>query len=184
MDHLSQQQIVALIDGRLDDAEEHLHNAHLAVCTRCRNEVALQRSLGRIVHDLPLEKTSQRFTERTMKRVLHAGKQSFSYKVLQHVSSVAAMAAVLVVLGYILSSPSELFVGTDNSATSEMFTAWKTFYTSVQSVLSQGTAQVSKAVTSQTTTPASKIITTTLLVLVGLAALDRFVFQKMVRTKM
>ncbi|MCI0707083.1 MAG: zf-HC2 domain-containing protein [Ignavibacteriae bacterium] len=183
MNHLSRQQVFALIDGQLDDAEERTCNAHLAGCARCRNEVALQRSLDTAVENLPLERTSSWFTERTMNRILRAGKQSLSYRILQHVGSAVAMVAVLVVLGYILSSPSELLVGNDDSASSSLFSSWKTFYNNVSAAVSQNATRLNNVFAGQTATPVTKIIATTLLVLVVLAGLDRYVFRKVVRMK-
>jgi hypothetical protein len=75
-------------------------------------------------------------------------------------------------------------VNTDDSTSSELFTAWKTFYSSTKSFLSSTSAQFSKALTAQAATPVSKIITMTVLVLLGLVALDRFVLRKVVRMKM
>ena len=184
MEHLSQQQMSMLIDSQLDDAEERLVKTHLLSCARCTAEVTLQRSLVRAARELPLERTSQRFTERLMSRVIHSSKPAFSYKLLQNLGSAFAMIAVLVVLGYVLSSPPALLSGASDSPSSELFTAWKTFYTNVYAFLTQSTTQLNQTVTQQTAAPISKILVTTFLVLVGFFALDRFVLQKIVRTKM
>ena len=184
MDHLSRQQIFALIDGQLDDADERRYNAHLAGCVRCRREAQLQRSLGRTVHHLPLEKTSARFTERTMNRILHVRQQSLSYKILQHVGSAAAMVAVLVVLGYILNTPSKWVSGSESSTMTGLTNTWEAISKSLTTFISKSTTQLNTTVATQTSTPTSKIVVMTLLVLLGYAALDRFVLKKVIRMKL
>jgi len=184
MDHLTQEQIFAFLDSQLDDALEHRFNAHLAECARCRNEVALQRSLARTVSELPLEETSTRFTGRVMSRVLQSQKRSFSEKILQNLGYAFAMMMVLGVLGYLLSNSSSLFSGSGESQPSEFVTAWKTFSANASQFLTQSTSQMSNTVTQQTATPLAKILTITFLVLIGLVAIDRFVLQKVVRMKL
>lgn len=185
MNHLTQEQIFAFIDGNFDDALEHQINAHLAACTRCNNEVALQRALLRTARELPLSKTSRGFTERVMGRVLRpARNNSLSYKILQNLGYVFAMMIVLAVLGYFLTNPSALFVKGADTQPSELSRAWKTFSTEVGQFLTLHTTQLSQTVAQKKSTPISRIITVTVFVLIAFGVLDRFVLQKVVRMKL
>ncbi|MGH2567220.1 MAG: anti-sigma factor family protein [Bacteroidota bacterium] len=182
MNHMTQEQLFAFVDGRLEDDRV---TAHLDECRRCRKEVAFQRSLVGTARGLPLTKPSARLTERVMSRVLRTTQErSFSYRILQNLGYVFAMMMVLAVLGYILNNSASFLVAEHEAQPSELVTAWKSYYSQMNQLLTKSSAQFSQAVTQRTATSAWKIVLTTFCILVGYGALDRFVLQKVIRMKM
>jgi hypothetical protein len=51
--HLSPEEITALLDDALSDLERSLAEHHLAECDTCRNELAAMRGLTELLHQLP-----------------------------------------------------------------------------------------------------------------------------------
>lgn len=182
MNHLSQEQVYLFIDGVVEGPILRQIQEHLDRCERCRREVELQRRLTRAARELPLAKTSERFTQRVMSRVLRsASERSLSYRLLQNLGYVFAMMVVLGVLGYILTNPSRLFVTDSETKPSEVVTAWQSFANRFHQLLSDGTAKLNQTMSQHATTPTWKIISMTVAVLFGLALFDRFVLRKVVR---
>ena len=70
MKHLTTTQFLQFIDGSLDYASQAQCTSHLAICEKCRKEVELQKFIAKESHRQPIVRTSPRFAQSVMTRIL------------------------------------------------------------------------------------------------------------------
>ena len=185
MSHLTRNQILATADKTLSEAEEERLKLHLNECARCRNEVAFQRAISAVAREVLQTKTSVRFTDRVMSRVLQtATNSSISYRILQNLGYVFAMMLVVGVLGYVLMNPSRFLGSQTSTQPSELAKSWDAVSSQMSQFFQRSTSQFDQALVQKTDTPSWKIILMALSILGVYGVLYRFVFQKVVRMKL
>ncbi|MBI3586026.1 MAG: zf-HC2 domain-containing protein [Ignavibacteriales bacterium] len=185
MNHLSVEQVFRYVDGTVQSAERQQLEEHLSYCSRCRREIDLQKNLGRVAQKLPLVKPSARFTERVMTSVLPKSQPTWVTKIINNLGNMFAMILVLGVLGYVLFSPS-LKIQTQSSQPSQYSEALKTFsgfYEKFSKAMTTQSAQLTKGVATNSSEGGTKILVFTLVCLIVLGTLDKFVLQKKIRLK-
>ncbi len=185
MSHLTKQQILEAVDNRLSSTEHARLQLHLNDCARCRNEVAFQQALTSVARESLQMKTSVRFTDRVMSRVLRTATSStFAYKILQNIGYVFAMMLVVGVLGTVLMNPSRFLGSQSQSLPSEFLTKWNTVSGQINQFFQKSTSQLKETLAQRTALPSWKIILMTLCILGVYAVVDRYVIQKVVRMKL
>lgn len=184
MNHLTVQQILEYVDGTILNGERTQVVAHLESCPRCRREVELQRALAKRAREVPLTRPSRRVVDRIMESILPATGNTLLRKVVNNLGNVLAMIVVLSIVVYAVSTPPVWKGDAAPSVISETFKTYTGFYDQVSRYLTTESAKLQ----SKGSTPAShegeKIIALTIVSLLALAALDKFVIRRVIRTKL
>jgi hypothetical protein len=184
MTHLTTKQILQLVDGTLDYASQAQCTSHLAVCEQCRKEVGLQKAISKVAHHQPLIRTSAGFVQTVMRRVVPAHQKSWKTKVVDNLGNIFAMAMVLTVLGYAISSPSLFKMQEEPSQPSVVTQTISDTYAKFVQTFSQRANDATQKLVSSSSTEGSKIVSMTLISLLILAGLDQFVFKRITGIKM
>ena len=178
MTHLTQAQILQMADGTADYATQATVTNHLAVCSRCRSELELQRSLLRAARRMPLPSVSDRFTRAVMARILPKEQNPAAAWILNNMGNMFAMMAVLGVLAYVLTSPAPV-VGTGqaspgNAIVQELGKGAMDAYAKLNALLKQATPVKEPATASNGSDGMISKLALIVLSLAVLAAADRF----------
>jgi hypothetical protein len=183
MNHLSIEQILEYVDGTILNGERTQVVAHLESCPRCRREVELQRALAKSAREAPLTKASRKLVDRIMETILPGTGNRLLRKFVNNLGNLLAMIVVLSIVGYAVSTPSVWKGDAAPSVISETFKTYNGFYDQVSRFLATESAKLQ----TKGSTPASrddgKIIALTIISLLALAALDKFVIRRVVKTK-
>lgn len=180
MSHLTYQQIQNLADDAAGNERETLLR-HLRECSRCSREVALQRSLARAAKEAPVIKTSNRFTRKVMGTIGAAGGETWLFRFFLGAARIVAMAAVLGAIVYAMTLlPGLTGVSSEQSEVSKLFSG---YYQQATQFIAQESGRMSQAMTSQSSTQGSKILSMMLFSLVVLGLLDRLVLKPFLRAR-
>ena len=183
MNHLTTEQILEYVDGTILNGERTEVVAHLESCPRCKREVELQRVLAKSAREAPLAKPSRKLVDRIMESILPETKNSLARKLVNNLGNLLAMIVVLSIVGYAVSTPTVWKGDATPSVISQTFKTYNQFYDQVSRFLTAESARLQ----SRGSTPASrddgKIIGFTIISLLALAALDKFVIRRVVKTK-
>lgn len=183
MIHLTTQQLLQMIDGTLDYAAQAQCTSHLAVCERCRKEIDLQRSIAKIARNQPLASPSKGFAQRVMSGILPGRQLSWKTKVIDNLGNIIAMAMVLAVLGYAISTPS-LFQTADQTPEQSIIPQQVTdTYAKLMGALAQNTDNATKQIVTSTGNDHVKTISLAMLSLLILAGIDQFVLKRYIGLK-
>ncbi len=184
MNHLTVQQILEYVDGTILNGERTQVVAHLESCPRCRREVDLQRALAKGVRDAPLTRPSRRLVDRIMETVLPATGNSLLRKIVNNLGNLLAMIVVLSIFVYALSTPSVWKGDAAPSVISETFKTYTGFYDQVSRYLTTESAKLQSKGSTPSSREGEKIVALTIISLLALAALDKFVIRRVMRTKL
>lgn len=180
MSHLTYKQAQDLADGMVVEGMEALRR-HAAECSRCAREVAIQRSLARAAKESPLVKTSPGFTRSVMEIVNPGSRETWLFRMLGGTGKMLAMVVVLAVVGYALTFlPNSASTGVGQSEISKLFSD---YYAQMQQVLTQQAGNLSQTMSSQTATDESKVLSMTIVSILALALLDRFILRPILRPR-
>lgn len=186
MAHLTYDQIQAMGDHTIGDAERRSLEEHLFSCKRCAREVALQESVARAIRQAPLVRPSRRFTKNVMDRILPGSQDSKIFRLLGGAGKILAMGLVLAVMAFALT---RTWPGTTESTTavqnqSQVTKVFLQYYAQAQQLLLAGSDKMGQTLTQQSTTPQSKILAMTILSFAGLALVDRYVLRRFLKMKL
>lgn len=180
MSHLTYKQVQDLADGNIGEGMESLRR-HAAQCPRCAREVAVQRSVARAAKEAPVVKPSSRFTRKVMEVVDPGAQETWLFRLLGGTGKVLAMIVVLGIVGYALTLlPGSAGTSSDQSEISKLFSD---YYTQMQQALAQQAGRLDQTMTSQTSTDGSRILSMTIVSILALALLDRFVLRPFLRPR-
>jgi len=99
MNHLTDDQLLHLLDGTIAPTEHQRLNAHLAACKECRQKLAWQRAMTRSIKHQPLVAPSPRFTAAVMRRALVYERQSaFVHFLVRHGTMLALIIGLSIVV--------------------------------------------------------------------------------------
>ncbi|MEK6566219.1 MAG: zf-HC2 domain-containing protein [Bacteroidota bacterium] len=182
MTHLTMSQILQYIDGTADYASQAQCTSHLAVCERCRREAGLHKKLLKTGRQ-NLYRTSSRFIENVMAIVAPQPKNSWAAKILNNLANIFSMMLVLGVLGYAISAKSD-FKFTESPQYSAMTKVFTDAYAKLRQSANEQTRQVSVKVTPGASNKTAKLIIFSVLALLTLGAVDRFVVRRIIKTRM
>ncbi len=185
MTHLTTKQILQMVDGTLDYAAQAQCTSHLAVCERCRHEMEFQKAVAKAARHQPLAHTSPGFVQAVLRRVAPGPRKSWRTRIVDNLGNVFAMAMVLAILGYAVSTPSLFQTQDQSSQRSYMPPVVSETYAKIVQTISSGTTDASKQVAVSTGNEGTKLIALTILSLVILVGFDQVVLRKRVgiRTK-
>jgi len=181
MTHLTMTQILQYVDGTADYASQAQCTSHLAVCERCRREAELHKKLLKAGRQNPY-KTSPGFIERVMPRVAPQPKSSWATVILNNLANIFSMMLVLGILGYAISLKSG-FKLTENPEYSAMTKIFTDAYAKIKQSAGEQTHQISVKVT-PTSNKTGKLVIFSLLALLTLGVVDRFVVRRIIKTKL
>jgi len=180
MSHLTYKQIQDLADETAGSEKERLIR-HTAECNRCAREVAIQRSLARAAKEAPIIKTSFGFTRKVMETIAPAERGTWLLRFFGGTGKTIAMIAVLGVIAYALTFlPGTAEVASEESELAKLFSG---YYQQVSQFLVQESGRMSQAMTTQSSTEGSKILTMTVISLLALGLVDRFVLKPFLRAR-
>lgn len=180
MSHLTYKQVQDLADGNVGAGMEAVRR-HEAECRRCAREVAIQRSLSRAAKEAPLVKTSPRFARRVMGVIDPGSQETWLFRLLGGTGKLLAMLVVLGIVGYALTLlPGSAGTSSEQSQITRLFSD---YYSQMQQALTQQAGRLSQTMTSQTSTDGSKVLSMTVVSILVLALLDRFVLRPFLRPR-
>jgi hypothetical protein len=181
MNHLTTKEILQIVDGMIANGERTKLMMHLDACQRCRQEMQFQRSLGRAAKNAPLARPSNGFTARIVTRIAPESRKSLMSKVVDNLGNILAMGLVLSVVWYAIMSAPPSKSSTEPSGISKALAVYVEYYAKARDVASKQLVRVvgepDKNQTSQTT----DVATLTLISLLILIAIDRFVVRRVIR---
>ena len=184
MNHLTVQQILEYVDGTILNGERTQVVAHLESCLRCRREVDLQRALAKTSREAPLTNTSRRLLDRIMETVVPAKRNSLLRKIVNNIGNLLAMLVVLSVLVYALSTPSVWKGSETPSVITQTFKTYSALYDRVSRYLTTESAKLQSKGSAPRSRENDRVVVLTVVSLLALAALDRFVIRRVIRTKL
>lgn len=186
MNHLTTTDVVRFIDGELSQSELTRFAAHLQQCDRCQKELRFQRALLRVAHETPLVQPRSQFTQRVMEQLVPAKRHAWTQKILNNLGNIFAMMLVLGVLGYALSSPEKwMSMSSDKpSQFAVVVNTYSSYYAGAKQFLGeQATKLMGERSTNTTPSGAMKVLEMTIVSILALAALDKFVLQRVTRMR-
>lgn len=185
MIHLTTKQILQFTDGTLDYASQAQCTNHLAICERCRKEVDFQKALAKVSRRESLEQTSTGFVQRVMARVNPQRQKNWKTTLVDNLGNVFAMAMVLAIVGYALSTPSLFQMQEQSSEPSLVTQTISNAYTSVVHSFAQHTQEATQQVMQSTgSSKGTQMISLAVLSLLILVVLDQFVIKRFMGMKM
>ena len=186
MDHLTTREIFHLVDGTIQNGERTALTAHLEQCEQCREEIELQRALTREVRSIPLTNPSQQFTRRVMTGIIPVNHPAWTRKIVDNLGNNLAMMLVLSVLGYAVSSPALWQKQkTERSSTFDgMMKTYSGYYDQAKSYFKeQSTDLIGRNIRPSSSERSEEISIMVIISLLTLAALDKFILQRVRRTR-
>jgi hypothetical protein len=183
MDHLTVQQILEYVDGTILNGERTQVVAHLESCPGCRREVELQRALAKHLRAAPLARPSRRLVDRIMESVMPATGNPFVRKIVNNLGNILAMIVVLSIFVYAVSTPSVRRGDAAPSVISETFKTYTAFYDQVSRYLTTESAKLQSKRSAPASRDNEKIIALTIVSLLALVALDKFVIRRVIKTR-
>lgn len=178
MKHLTTTQFLQFIDGSLDYASQAQCTSHLAICEKCRKEVELQKFIAKESHRQPIVRTSPRFAQSVMTRILPHPEKSWRAHLIDNLGNLLAMATVLAVLGYAIMNPALFSSPQQTSQQTLIPQSVSDTYQGFMSSLSLRASAAMQRLSASTGTESNKVISLTLLSLAILIAFDQFVLKK------
>ena len=183
MNHLTTKEIFQIVDGTIANGERTKLIVHLDACQRCRQEVQVHRSLGQAVKEIPLAQPSNGFTARTLGEIAPEAKKSWVSRVVDNLGNIMAMGLVLSVVGYAVSMAPTSKSPTEPSAISKALAVYVEYYAKARDVASKEFAGVVGEPKKEQTSTTADVATLTLISLLILVAIDRFVARRVIRIR-
>ncbi|MEK6754692.1 MAG: zf-HC2 domain-containing protein [Bacteroidota bacterium] len=184
MNHLTTKEILQYVDGTILNGERTRVVDHLEVCARCRKELEFQRALGRIARQTPLETASTQLKERVMERVVPGKQHPWLQKVINNLGNVLAMAVVLGILGYALSTPTAWKSPEQPAVITDVLKTYSDLYGQAQQYLKTQSAKMQSTRVSTSSTGSERLILLTFLSLIILIAIDGLVVRTIMRARL
>ncbi len=184
MTHLTTKHILQFTDGTLDYASQAQCTNHLALCARCRKQVELHKAIAKVSRHQPAVRTSPGFVQRVMTRVVPQQEKTWKTRLVDNLGNVFAMAMVLAVLGYAITTPSLFRVQEQSWPQSIIPQTVSDTYAKFIHSFSQRADAATQQVLRSTANESNKMISLTVLSLFILVALDQFVLKRYMGMRM
>ena len=151
MNHLTAQELVELVDDRLDEGRKRGLEAHLAVCDRCRRAVELERSIRHVVQNASLVKAPEGLSASIMGNLSTRADDSLSLRLLGKLGSFIAMAVVLAVVGFAIVQVSDVKVKSAGppSSLTQIAAPFTEIYSKAVQTLNSRSSAIAKAIDSR-----------------------------------
>jgi len=184
MNHLTTREIFQIVDGTIDNGERTKLIVHLEACQHCRQEVQFQRSLGKATQELPLVKPSKGLTARIVGRIAPETKKTWMSRIVDNLGNIMAMGLVLSIVWYAVTMAPASKTPTESSALSKAFGVYVEYYAKARDATSREVEKFVGEPKKEQTTKTADVATLTLISLMILVAIDRFVVRRMIRIRL
>jgi hypothetical protein len=184
MNHLTTREILQIVDGTIANGQKTKLLVHLETCQRCRQEVQFQRTLGQAAKEIPLTKPSKGFTPRILGTIAPGTRKSWVTRIVDNLGNILAMGMVLTVVWYAVNIGPASKNPTEPSAISKAFAVYVEYYAKARDVASKEVARIVVEPRKEQTSKTVDAGTLTLISLLILVAIDRFVVRRVVRIRL
>ena len=184
MNHLTTKEIFEIVDGTIANGERTKLMVHLETCQRCRHEVQFHRSLGQAAKDAPLARPSNGFTARIVSRIAPEAKKSLISKIVDNLGNILAMGLVLSVVWFAVMSTPISKSPTEPSGISKALAVYVEYYAKARDVASKQFVRVMGKPDKSQTSTTPDVATLTLISLLILVVIDRFVVRRVIRIRL
>ena len=183
MNHLTTREIFQIVDGTIATGEKTKLTIHLESCKRCRQEVQFHRSLSQAAREAPLARPSKGFTARIVGKITPETKKSWMSKTIDNLGNIIAMGLVLSIVGYAVNMAPASKSPLEPSAISKALGVYGEYYAKVRDAASKEIVRVVGEPKKEQTSKAADVTMLTLISLLILVAIDRFVVRRVIRIR-
>ena len=184
MNHLTTKEIFEIVDGTIANGERTKLMVHLETCQRCSHEVQFHRSLGQAAKVAPLARPSNGFTTRIVSRIAPEAKKSLISKIVDNLGNILAMGLVLSVVWFAVMSTPISKSPTEPSGISKALAVYVEYYAKARDVASKQFVRVMGKPDKSQTSTTPDVATLTLISLLILVVIDRFVVRRVIRIRL
>jgi hypothetical protein len=157
---------------------------HLEGCQRCRQELQFHRSLAQAAKDAPLSKLPNGFTARVVSRIAPEAKKSLLSKIVDNLGNILAMGLVLSVVWFAVMSTPVSKSPAEPSGISKVLAVYSEYYAKASDVASKQLVRVVGEPGKSQTSKGADVATLTLISLLILVMIDRFVFRRVIKIRL
>lgn len=183
MNHLTTNEVFQVVDETLANGARTKIVAHLEICSRCRQEVEFQRKLMRAARSAPLVRPSADLRARVLNAITPQAKGSLLSKIVNNLGNIVAMGMVLTVVWYAGTNMSPSKGGTQTSILSEAVKTYIEYYAHARDFVSKKQAQFVDEGVKNPSPKNDNLIYLTLVSIIILVAVDRFVVRRFLRIR-
>jgi hypothetical protein len=183
MNHLTTKEILEIVDGTIANGERTKFQIHLEGCQRCRQEVQFQRSIGRAAREIPCEKPSNGFTTLVIRKIAPETKRTWVSKLIDNLGNIMAMAMVLGAVWYAITLVPQAKAPTEPSVFSKAIGVYVDSYARAREAVSKGFVNTVGEPKKEQTSKTTDVTLLTLISLLILVAIDRFVVRRLIRIR-
>ena len=184
MNHLTTREMFQIVDGTIANGERTKLISHLETCQRCRTEFEFQRSLSQAARQTPLARPSKGFTSRVVRKIAPEMKKSWVSRFVDNLGNIMAMGLVLSIVWYAVTLAPTSANPTQPSALSKAFGVYVEYYAKARDAASKEFVHVVGESKKDQATNTSDVATLTLISLLILVAIDRFVVRRVIRIRL
>jgi hypothetical protein len=184
MNHLTTKQILQIVDGTIANGEKSKLIVHLEACDRCRQEIQFHRSLSQSVRELPLARPSKGFTARIVGKIAPETKKSWISKIVDNLGNILAMGLVLSVVWYTVNMTPTSKSPVEPSGISKALTVYVEYYAKARDAASKEITKIIGEPKKEQTPKTADVATLTLISLLILVAIDRFVVRRVIKIRL
>ena len=184
MSHLTISEILQITDGTIANGQRTKLVSHLEACSRCRQEVEFQRNLERAARHAPLARPSRDFTSRVISRVDPSAKKSWVSKIVDILGNILAMGLVLTVVWYVVNTSGESGGTRQPSVFGQAAKTYVDYYSQVREFVAKERVRVMGQPAKERASKPDNVLMLTVLSLVILVAVDRFVVRRVLKTRL
>ena len=184
MSHLTTSEILQITDGTIANGQRPKLVSHLEACPRCRQEVEFQRNLERAVRHAPLARPSREFTSRVISMVAPRAKKSWSSKIVDNLGNILAMGLVLTVVWYVVNTSGATSGSRQPSMFGQVTKSYADYYSQVRDFVAKERVRLMGQPAKERASKSDNVLMLTVLSLVILIAVDRFVVRRVLKTRL
>lgn len=184
MSHLTTSEVFQVVDETLANGVRTKIIAHLEICSRCRQEVEFQRKLLRAAKSAPLVRPSAGLRDRVLYAVTPQSKKNLLSKIVNNLGNILAMGIVLTVVWYAGSNTSPSGGSNQPSILSEAVKTYVDYYASARDFVAKKQVQLVGESPKNPPPGSDNVIFLTIISLVILVAVDRFVVRRLIKIRL
>lgn len=183
MNHLTTIEIFQVVDDTIANGVRTKIFAHLELCLRCRQEVELQRRLLRVAKSAPLTRPSAELRTRVLDIVAPRPRKTWITRIVNNLGNVIAMAMVLTVVWYAATAPAASGGTAKPSVFSEAVKSYLEYYSRARSFVAREQVRVMGEPTKTQPTKNDNIALMTIVSVLILVGVDRYVMRRFIRAR-
>ena len=183
MNHLTENEVLQVVDGSMLNGEKTRILVHLESCPRCRKEVEFSRNLERAARSAPLSKPSREFTARVMGRIAPQLKPSIGTWFINNLANILAMTLVLTVVWYAVTLKKADGPATGPTVVSNALAVYSEYYAKVRELFPADRIRAVQSPMTDQSAETNKIILFTVISILILVAVDRLVLRRVIRLR-